>query len=116
MIKVQKKDFDIEKEIKFLKDQYSNVGAVNSFVGYVKNYLGGVTEFPLGYRAEPHNAGQRTIEWFENPASDKQGYTKTLEMRKGKPNTAVIIFTPIDPMGENSPSALYDELKLQGQA
>ena len=88
----------------------------NSFVGYVKNYLGGITEFPLGYRAEPHNAGQRTIEWFENPASDKQGYTKTLEMRKGKPNTAVIIFTPIDPMGKNSPSALYDEWKLQGIA
>ena len=88
----------------------------HSFVGYVKNYNGAITEFPLGWRPEPHNGGQRTIEWFENPASDKKGYTKTLEMKKGKPNTAVIIYRPIDPMGINSPSSLYDEWKLQGKA
>lgn len=85
-----------------------------SFVGYVKKAENPITQFPLGWRREPHNSGQRTIEWFENPASDKQGYTKTLEMKKGKPNTAVIIYRPIDPMGENSPSALFDEWKLQG--
>ncbi len=37
MIKIQKKNFDIEKEIKFLKDKHSNVGAVNSFIGYVRD-------------------------------------------------------------------------------
>ena len=37
MIKVQKKDFDIEKEIKIIKDKYSNIGAVNSFIGYVRD-------------------------------------------------------------------------------
>ncbi len=37
MIKIQKKDFDIEKEIQFLKNKYSNVGAVNAFVGYVRD-------------------------------------------------------------------------------
>ena len=37
MIKVQKKDFNIETEIKFLKDKHSNVGAVNSFIGYVRD-------------------------------------------------------------------------------
>ena len=37
MIKVQKKDFNIEKEIKIIKDKYSNVGAVNSFIGYVRD-------------------------------------------------------------------------------
>tara|TARA_B100000131_G_scaffold309579_1_gene340259 strand:+ start:686 stop:1102 length:417 start_codon:yes stop_codon:yes gene_type:complete len=37
MIKVQKKDFDIEKEIQVLKNKYSNVGAVNVFVGYVRD-------------------------------------------------------------------------------
>ncbi len=37
MIKIQKKNFDIEKEIKILKDKHSNVGAVNSFIGYVRD-------------------------------------------------------------------------------
>ena len=38
MIKIQKKDFNIDEEIKLLKDKYSNVGAVNIFVGYVRDY------------------------------------------------------------------------------
>ena len=37
MIKVQKKDFNIDKEINNLKIKHSNVGAVNSFIGYVRD-------------------------------------------------------------------------------
>tara|TARA_B100000674_G_C37864178_1_gene926281 strand:- start:352 stop:768 length:417 start_codon:yes stop_codon:yes gene_type:complete len=37
MIKIQKKDFNIENEITILKNQYSNVGAINIFVGYVRD-------------------------------------------------------------------------------
>ena len=37
MIKIQKKDFSVDNEIKILKDNYSNVGAVNSFIGYVRD-------------------------------------------------------------------------------
>ena len=37
MIKVQKQDFNIEKEINFIKSKYKNVGAVSSFIGYVRN-------------------------------------------------------------------------------
>ena len=37
MIKIQKKDFNIENEITVLKNQYSNVGAINIFVGYVRD-------------------------------------------------------------------------------
>ena len=37
MIKVQKVDFNIENEIKFIKDKHSCVGAVNTFVGYVRD-------------------------------------------------------------------------------
>ena len=33
-----------------LSDEYE---LNHSFVGYVKNYLGGITEFPLGWRPEP---------------------------------------------------------------
>ncbi len=38
MIKIQKKDFNIETEIKDIKINYSNVGAVSTFVGYVRDF------------------------------------------------------------------------------
>ena len=37
MIKIQKKDFNIEVELKNIKDNHSNVGAVSSFIGYVRD-------------------------------------------------------------------------------
>ena len=37
MIKIQKKDFNIEDEINQIKLQHSNVGAVSTFIGYVRN-------------------------------------------------------------------------------
>ena len=37
MIKIQKKDFNIDNEIKFIKEKYSSVGAVNTFIGYVRD-------------------------------------------------------------------------------
>ena len=37
MIKIQKKDFNLDQEIKILKDKYSNVGAVISFIGFVRD-------------------------------------------------------------------------------
>ena len=37
MIKIQKKDFYIDDEIKSLINKSSNVGAVNSFIGYVRD-------------------------------------------------------------------------------
>ena len=37
MIKIQKKDFNIDNKIKFIKDKYSSVGAVNTFIGYVRD-------------------------------------------------------------------------------
>ncbi len=37
MIKIQKKDFRIEREIHSIKSKYSDVGAVNVFVGYVRD-------------------------------------------------------------------------------
>jgi len=87
------------------------------FNGHVYNEpMRSITKFPLGHRSEPHNAGARTLELFENPISDKKGYTKVLEMKKDKLNSAVIIYTPIDPKGENSPSALFKEWELQGLA
>tara|TARA_B100000575_G_scaffold267720_1_gene246039 strand:- start:667 stop:1083 length:417 start_codon:yes stop_codon:yes gene_type:complete len=38
MIKIQKKDFNIEVELKNIKKNYSNVGAVNAFIGYVRDF------------------------------------------------------------------------------
>ena len=37
MIKIQKEDFDSEEEINKIKDLHANVGAITSFVGYVRN-------------------------------------------------------------------------------
>jgi len=37
MIIIQKKDFNLEKEINKIKSNYLNVGAVSNFVGYVKD-------------------------------------------------------------------------------
>ena len=37
MIKIQKKDFSIEKQISILKNKSKNIGAVSNFIGYVRN-------------------------------------------------------------------------------
>ena len=37
MIKIQKEDFNSEEEINKIKNQYSNVGAITSFIGYVRD-------------------------------------------------------------------------------
>ncbi len=38
MIKIQEKDFNIEDEINRIKLQHLNVGAVSTFVGYVRSF------------------------------------------------------------------------------
>ena len=38
MIKIQKKEFNIELETKTIKDQHSNIGAATLFIGYVKDF------------------------------------------------------------------------------
>ncbi len=37
MIKIQEKNFNLEDEINLIKSQHSNIGAVSTFVGYVRN-------------------------------------------------------------------------------
>ena len=38
MIKIQKEDFNIEDEINNIKLQHVNIGAVSTFIGYVRNF------------------------------------------------------------------------------
>ena len=38
MIKIQKEDFNLENEINLIKSQYLNIGAVSTFIGYVRKY------------------------------------------------------------------------------
>lgn len=38
MIKIQKEDFHIDEEINFIKSKHLNVGAVSTFIGYVRNF------------------------------------------------------------------------------
>ena len=37
MIKIQKKNFNLEKEIEKIKNKHSDIGAQTSFVGYVRD-------------------------------------------------------------------------------
>ena len=37
MIKIQKRDFDCSTEIELIKSKYKNIGAVSTFIGYVRN-------------------------------------------------------------------------------
>tara|TARA_B100001123_G_C15039675_1_gene918952 strand:+ start:134 stop:550 length:417 start_codon:yes stop_codon:yes gene_type:complete len=37
MIKIQKQDFNVEKEIENIKSKHSKVGAVSTFIGYVRD-------------------------------------------------------------------------------
>ena len=37
MIKIQKKDFNLENEINLIKSQHKNIGAVSIFIGYVRD-------------------------------------------------------------------------------
>ena len=39
MIKIQKEDFNLEEEIQKIKALYSTVGAITSFVGYVRDTI-----------------------------------------------------------------------------
>ena len=38
MIKIQKEDFNVEEEINSIKQIHSNVGALTTFIGYVRNH------------------------------------------------------------------------------
>lgn len=38
MIKIQKENFDLENEVNLIKTKYSNIGAVSTFVGYVREF------------------------------------------------------------------------------
>ena len=38
MIKIQKKDFNLEDEIKIIKDNHTDIGAVSTFIGYVRDF------------------------------------------------------------------------------
>ena len=37
MIKIQKKDFNLDDELTFIKSKHNHVGAVSTFIGYVRN-------------------------------------------------------------------------------
>ena len=37
MIKIQEKNFNLENEINLIKSQHSDIGAISTFIGYVRN-------------------------------------------------------------------------------
>ena len=37
MIKIQKQDFNLENEVNLIKSKYTHIGAVSTFIGYVRD-------------------------------------------------------------------------------
>jgi len=37
MIKIQKEDFNLENEVNLIKSKYTHIGAVSTFIGYVRD-------------------------------------------------------------------------------
>ena len=77
MIKIQKKDFNLENEITFIKSKHTNVGAINSFVGFVRdiNNYEDVKYLELEVYEE---MAMKELSRIENDAIKKWGLTDCL--------------------------------------
>ena len=64
MIKIQKEDFNVEEEINNIKKIHSNVGAVTSFIGYVRDNNNNTTVESINlevYKKMAHRQLEKTI-------------------------------------------------------
>ena len=65
MIKIQKEDFNVEREISEIKRIHSNVGAVTSFIGYVRDNNNNTTVESINlevYKKMAYKQLEKTIE------------------------------------------------------
>ena len=77
MIKIQKEDFDTEKEVNTIKKLYSNVGAVTSFVGYVRDNNNNITVESINLEAYEKMA-YKQLEKIIEQANNKWNLIDTL--------------------------------------
>ena len=86
MIKIQKKDFDLDNEIKLIKSQHNHVGAVSTFIGYVRDINNNkkVTSIDLEVYQE---MAEQSLETICNQAKKKWKLVDTLVIHRfGKLN------------------------------
>tara|TARA_Y100000590_G_scaffold70280_1_gene76708 strand:- start:7842 stop:8276 length:435 start_codon:yes stop_codon:yes gene_type:complete len=70
MIKIQKKDFNLENEINLINSKYPNIGAVSTFVGLVRNTNNNQTVNSLDIEVYKDMA-YKTLESISNKAKKK---------------------------------------------
>ena len=66
MIKIQKEDFNVENEIKLMKDNFNNVGAVSSFIGFVRSENTNKKVFSIDLEVYESMAKKYLIELINN--------------------------------------------------
>ena len=66
MIKIQKEDFNVENEIKLMKDNFNNVGAVSTFIGFVRSENTNKKVFSIDLEVYESMAKKYLIELINN--------------------------------------------------
>ena len=86
MIKIQKESFNIEKEIQHIKENLHDVGAVSTFLGYVRNTNNDKKVSSINLEVYPAMA-EKSLEEIIEKASKKWNLSDTLIIhRYGKLN------------------------------
>tara|TARA_B110000008_G_C16720001_1_gene464394 strand:+ start:124 stop:528 length:405 start_codon:yes stop_codon:yes gene_type:complete len=70
MIKIQKKNFNIDIEINNIKKNYNSVGAVSTFIGYVRNTNNNKNVKSISLEVYPEMA-KKYLENLSNKAKNK---------------------------------------------
>ena len=87
MIKIQKKDFNLDDELTFIKSKHNHVGAVSTFIGYVRNINNNKKVTSIDLEVYPEMA-EKSLKAICNQAKKKWGLVDTLVIHRfGKLNT-----------------------------
>ena len=87
MIKIQKKDFNLDDELTFIKSKHNHVGAVSTFIGYVRNINNNKKVTSIDLEVYPEMA-EKSLSAICNQAKKKWDLVDTLVIHRfGKLNT-----------------------------
>ena len=86
MIKIQEQDFNLDDELTFIKSQHNNVGAVSTFIGYVRNINNNKKVTSIELEVYPEMA-KKSLDKICNQAKKKWELVDTLIIHRfGKLN------------------------------
>lgn len=86
MIKIQEQDFNLDDELKFIKSKYKNVGAVSTFIGYVREINNNKKVTSIELEVYPEMA-KKSLDKICNQAKKKWNLIDTLVIHRfGKLN------------------------------